>query len=59
MAETNRTTAVEDVDVLHYLPPGWTEEKYGNATDEDFENLPDDVSSRLLNESSKWIFHCP
>lgn len=32
-----------DDNPLHYLPPGWTEEQYRNATDEDFEGLPDDV----------------
>ncbi|PSK60599.1 hypothetical protein B9Z65_749 [Elsinoe australis] len=38
----------EDDDALHYLPPGWTEEQYQNATDEDFENLPDEVLERNM-----------
>ncbi|KAF7505725.1 hypothetical protein GJ744_000491 [Endocarpon pusillum] len=35
-------------DPLHYLPPGWTEEKYANATDEDWENQPDEVLERNM-----------
>lgn len=44
MVGTDTTSVADDEEALRYLPPGWTEEKYANATDEDFENLPDDVS---------------
>jgi hypothetical protein len=29
--------------VLTYLPTGWTEEKYKNSTDDDWEDLPEHV----------------
>jgi len=39
---------MSDEEALHWLPPpGWTEEKYANATDEDWEALPDEVSCCL------------
>lgn len=44
MAGTDTTSMADDEEALRYLPPGWTEEKYANATDEDFDSLPDDVS---------------
>jgi hypothetical protein len=35
---------LSDEEALHWLPPGWTEETYANATDEDWEGLSDEVS---------------
>lgn len=34
----------DDESILHYLPSGWTEERYKNATDEDWESLVEEVS---------------
>ncbi|KFZ17231.1 hypothetical protein V502_04663 [Pseudogymnoascus sp. VKM F-4520 (FW-2644)] len=33
---------VSDEEALHWLPPKWTEEKYADATDEDWETMPDE-----------------
>lgn len=33
-----------DNPILSYLPPGWTEEKYKNASDADYEALTEEVS---------------
>jgi hypothetical protein len=30
--------------ILTYLPTGWTEERYKNATDDDWQALPEHVS---------------
>lgn len=35
---------MSEEEALRWLPPGWTEEKYASATDEDWEALLDDVS---------------
>ncbi|KAF2154795.1 hypothetical protein K461DRAFT_102381 [Myriangium duriaei CBS 260.36] len=47
----------EDDDPLHYLPPGWTEEQYQNATDEDFDNLPDEVLERNMKRMAAEVAH--
>lgn len=35
---------MSDEEALHWLPPGWTEKRYANATDEDWEAMSDEVS---------------
>jgi hypothetical protein len=35
--------------ILTYLPPGWTEDKLKNATDEDYEALIDPAQQNLTN----------
>lgn len=44
-------------DPLHYLPPGWTEEKYANATEADFESLPDEVRQLALCNPLRSTLH--
>lgn len=32
-----------DDSILRYLPPGWTEDRYKNASDDDYEALTEEV----------------
>ena len=36
-------TQMADNPILHYLPPGWTEETFENPSDADFEGLTEEV----------------
>ncbi|KAI6841913.1 hypothetical protein KC365_g14158 [Hortaea werneckii] len=48
---------------LTYLPPGWTEEKYKNATDQDYESLTEEQLGKVMKrraaekrlEKVKWF----
>lgn len=35
---------MSEEEALRWPPPGWTEERYANATDEDWEVMSDEVS---------------
>ncbi|KAI7352669.1 hypothetical protein KC354_g11902 [Hortaea werneckii] len=45
--------------ILNYLPTGWTEETYKNATDQDFEALTEEIMERRAAETHietvKWL----
>ncbi|KAI7090298.1 hypothetical protein KC356_g1720 [Hortaea werneckii] len=49
--------------ILNYLPTGWTEEKYKNATDQDFEALTEEQLDKIMErraaethiETAKWL----
>ncbi|KAI4745956.1 hypothetical protein E4T50_03666 [Aureobasidium sp. EXF-12298] len=39
--------------ILTYLPPGWTEERYENATDDDWETLPEHEAELLFKRENE------
>jgi hypothetical protein len=42
-----------DDQILHYLPPGWTEEMYQNQTDAALEALSEQVRGYILIRAKK------
>ncbi|RMX77205.1 hypothetical protein D0869_10055 [Hortaea werneckii] len=52
-----------DNPILSYLPPGWTKERYRNATDQDFESLTEEQLAKVMKrraaethlETIKWL----